>query len=319
MSDLLAQAKVANTYEDQTEVSKGFERSVIPAGFTTARLVGYVEIGKQPQRPYQGKEKPDAPEVRLTFELNGQKHINEYEVDGVKKTRTNVKSEKLKLSTNEKSGYYKLFMKMRNGRDDIRHMAHMLGEGFVLKVVHVVKEKDGKKVTYANIKDADGYTVGAPFVTDPVTDETKSVEVPAATQSIQFLQQANPTKEQWDSIFIDGTWTKKEGDKEVEVSKNFVQALCLEASDFVGSPLESLLGGADEIAAGLAKSAAKASETKSEPKIETIEDEDPVEAKSEETPPERVTEAIEEKPVEEEHVGALNDDNADILADLGLN
>ena len=249
---LLNQAAAAAEHQDQTEAPASFEYETPPAGYTTARFVGYVEVGKQKQRAFEGVEKPDAATVRLTFELNGPKHINEYEHDGEKKVRYNVIRTSVTLSTHEKAGFAKLFKKMKAGREDIKHMAQMLGEGFLIMVTHS-KSKDGKK-TYANIKDDGVWGVGAPCTTDPITNETTILKVPEATQPIQFLLWASPTKEQWDSVFIDGSYEKEVDGVTQTISKNFIQNQCLEASNFVGSPLEAMLadignGIIDEVAA----------------------------------------------------------------------
>lgn len=236
---LLAQAATAAEYQDQTEAPASFEYETPPAGYTTARFIGYVEVGKQKQRAFEGVEKPDAPMVRLTFELNGPKHITEYEKDGEKKVRTNLIRTSVTLSTHDKAGFSKLFKKMAAGRQDIKHMAQMLGEGFLIMVTHS-KSKDGKK-TYANIKDDGVWGVGAPCTTDPITNETTILNVPEATQPIQFFLWSAPTKEQWDSIFIDGDYEKEVDGVKQTISKNFIQNQCLEASNFVGSPLEAML------------------------------------------------------------------------------
>ena len=49
-------------------------------GPCVARLVSVVEIGNHPQRPYNGQEKPPAPEVIFQFELLGKKHRKEITV-----------------------------------------------------------------------------------------------------------------------------------------------------------------------------------------------------------------------------------------------
>lgn len=234
----------ATATEDQTEVSKGFVREVAPAGFTPARFVGYVEVGKQPQRAFEGVEKPDAAEVRLTFELNGPKHITEYEVEGEKKTRTNLIHITSTISNNEKSNFYKLLQKMLYGRTDITHMAQMLGEGFLVKVTHNASKKDPKKV-YANLK-SDVWDIGQASVTDPITNLTTNIPVPAASANIQCLIWNNPSADMWASIFIDGTYEREENGVKVVKSKNFIQDLAMSASNFVGSPLEGLvMGGVD--------------------------------------------------------------------------
>lgn len=49
--------------------SNRVEQPAIDAGVYPARLVQILDLGLQPQRPYQGQEKPPAPEISLTYEL----------------------------------------------------------------------------------------------------------------------------------------------------------------------------------------------------------------------------------------------------------
>ena len=240
MTNLMDQITAAAAVTDQTTVSTGFVREVAPAGFTTARFVSYIEVGKQPQRAFQGVEKPDTHEVRLTFELNGPKHISTYEADGETKTRTNLVRITSTISNNEKSNFYKLLQKMTYGRNDIKHMAQMLGEGFLVKVSHN-KSKDGTK-TYANLK-SDVWDIGQPATTDPITNDTNILAVPEATQELQLLLWNTPSQEQWSTIFIDGEYTREIEGKQVTKSKNFIQELCMSASNFMGSPLEAMVMG----------------------------------------------------------------------------
>ena len=263
VNSLIAAAQSATAdLQDQTQVSEGgsFERETPPAGPTPARFVGYVEVGKRKQRPYQGKPKPDAKEVRLYFELNGPKHQRKVEVEGEERTFTNVVSEKLVIKLNDKAGFTKLFRRMTYGRDGITHMAQMLGQPFLITVVHNTKEKDGKKVTYANIRDAEGtFTVGAPMYTDPMSGESIPVPVPEATVPLKLLLWDAPSKEMWDSIFIDGTRTVKRDGVEVEESKNWLQEdIVQNAVDFEGSALQALLGGLGDLSLGGAEAPAEA-------------------------------------------------------------
>jgi hypothetical protein len=240
MTNFMDQIAAAAAVTDQTTVSTGFVREVAPAGFTTARFISYVETGKQPQRAFQGVEKPDAYEVRLAFELNGPKHVTEYEHEGVKKTRTNIIRITATISNNEKSNFFKLLQKMTYGRNDIKHMAQMLGEGFLVKVTHN-KSKDGTK-TYANLK-SDVWNIDQPAVTDPISNETTILAVPAATQDMQCLLWNTPSTEQWASVFIDGEYTREVEGVQVTTSKNFIQDRAVAASNFMGSPLEALVMG----------------------------------------------------------------------------
>ncbi|MDG1314914.1 MAG: hypothetical protein P8P29_05255, partial [Flavobacteriaceae bacterium] len=190
LTALVAQAHAAAETSDQSVQEGGFKREVAPAGFTTARFVGYVETGHQAQNPYQGVEKPDAPEVRLTFELNGPKQITTYQKDGETHTASNAQRERITIGSNEKSNFQKLFKAMLAGRSDIKHMAMLLGEGFLIKINHN-QSKDGKK-TYANMKVDGVWNIQAPAVTDPISNETTILDVPAATMPIQLLLQAAP-------------------------------------------------------------------------------------------------------------------------------
>lgn len=61
---------------------------------------------------------------------------------------------------------------------------------------------------------------------------------------LQVFLWGKPTKATWDSLFIDGTVTRKnkEGD-EVEYSKNWLQEKIASATNYDGSLLDQLLGG----------------------------------------------------------------------------
>ena len=50
--------------------SKKFaEQEVLEAGTYPARVVNIIDLGLQPQRPYQGQEKPPKQEIKITYEL----------------------------------------------------------------------------------------------------------------------------------------------------------------------------------------------------------------------------------------------------------
>lgn len=247
-------ADLAATTEDQTEtqVAGDYERVLIPAGVNFARLIEYIELGKQPQKPYQGKDKPPAEMVRLTFELLHPKKLFEYEKDGVTIKTGHMASVTIKKSISDKAAFKKLFNAMLYGRDGIKHMAKMLNEVFLVNVVHnVSKGADGKEVTYANLRTSDGaWTIGAPHFTDPVTEVRTDIKAltPPATQPIRLFLWANPTKETWDSLFIDGTREVKDDKGNVtQVSKNWLQERILSATDYAGSALQQLLHGVSDL------------------------------------------------------------------------
>ena len=96
------------------------------------------------------------------------------------------------------------------------------------------------------------WAIGAPITTDPITNEVKVLDVPAATQDIQLLLWDSPTKEQWDSVFIDGEYNKTVDGVTTTVSKNFIQGIAMQASNFQGSALEALVIGTDSLVKELA-------------------------------------------------------------------
>jgi len=266
--DYKALAAQAAEMEDQTDTQAGgeFEKQVVPEGVTFGRMIEYIELGKQKQRAFQGKPKKDADEVRVTFELlHPKKNIREVEVDGKTIKVTDRISITLTKSLHEKSGYVKLFKTMARGREDIKHMAQMLNEGFLLTISHNVKEKDGKKTTYANLQKDGVYGIAAPVIVDPVAETTTAIPIPAALSPIRIFLWNNPTKETWDTLFIDGDKTVKEADgTEKQVSKNWLQNKILGATNFAGSALEDLLSGSAELEAAIGEPEEEAAPAKTD-------------------------------------------------------
>ena len=247
-------AALAADTDDQTEtnVAGDYEKEVIPEGSNFARFIEYIETGKHPQKPYQGKEKPPAEIVRLTFELvHPKKSVIEYEVDGVKKKRGQLITIRVKKSLSDKASFKKIFNAMTYGRDSIKHFAQMLGEPFLVNVFHNKgKDQAGKEVVYANLNNAEGvYSIGAPRHHDPLTEVTTDL-APHILQPfapIRIFLWNTPTPATWASLFIDGTRTVKDGDKETEVSKNWLQESIMSALNYQGSPLDTLLHGVADL------------------------------------------------------------------------
>lgn len=247
-------ANKAAQMEDQTETKSGgdFEYKLPEAGKTIGRLIEYIELGPQKQAPYQGKPKPDAEKVRLTFELlHPKKNFTTIQTDDGEKTFTDTISLEVKKSLSGKANFKKLFNKMLYGRDGISHMAQMLGDGFILGVHHN-KSQDGKK-EYANLHPAsdDGaadYDVSAPVIVDPLEGTSKPINIPANTRPLRIFLWDNPTKETWDSLFIDGTRDVKDDKGNVtKVSKNWLQERIMGSPAFEGSALHQMLAGLNEL------------------------------------------------------------------------
>ena len=249
MSNIDDLINLAASTEDQTITKEGgdFEYQIPPAGATLGRLIEYIELGKQPQRPYQGKDKPDAEEVRLTFELLGPKHINEIEVEGEKRKVSNIISFKVAKKFGDRAKFKKIFNKLTYGRADHKHMAQCLGEPYLLTVYHNEVGEGSDKKTYANLNDKDGnYGIAAPMITDPLTQNVTDLKdkCPASLRSRKVFLWDHPTQETWSSLFIDGTREVKDNKGNVtQESKNWLQELILSASNFSGSPLDTMLSG----------------------------------------------------------------------------
>ena len=270
--DYKALASQAAEYEDQTETTTGggdYEARVIPAGATVGRLIEYIELGVQPQRPYLGQEKKPAEEVRLTFELlNPKTNIYEIDIEGAKKKVADRISLTLTKSLNEKSKYTKLFRTLARGRSEITHLAQCLGEAFIITVVHNEVEKDGKKTVYFNITKDGAYLIQAPVIVDPIAQTATPIPVPESLSPIRIFLWGIPTKETWDSLFIEGTRLIKDAKGVTkEESKNWIQRKILSATNFSGSALEDLLSGAQGLTAALNEPELEVAPTKTKEQV----------------------------------------------------
>lgn len=255
-----------------------------PAGLNLGRFVEYIELGTQPRKPYKGKDKPPADMVKLGFELLGSKNVRT--LDDGREVADRISLSPMPLSTHEKAQFNKLYEQMQYKRDNIFHMAQMIGEAFLFDIEHNVVESvvNGKKQTktYANIKAI------YPPVERKIDGAGKPYKVRDAISDIRLFVWDDATQESWDSLFIDGEYTTKENGKEVTKSKNWIQETILKALNYEGSPLESLLAGGDAI------------EVTEEGEELTEETEEAVEEVVEDEVTEEVAEEINEDVAEEE-------------------
>ena len=226
--DLLKQAQAAaDKLDDQTENNGPRAYEPPKAGPCVARFVSYIEIGKHPQRAFQGREKPPAREAIIEFELLGKKHKREVTFDDETKTFYPTLRVRLAIKKGPRASFFKLLSAMDYGRGN-KHMALMLGEAFILNVSHrEVETADGKRI-YANIKDETGnWKVSAPFRVNE-EGESEPLAAPQATLSLRLLLWDAPCIEQWNSIQVKG-------------DNQYLQGLCKEALDFYGSALQIVL------------------------------------------------------------------------------
>lgn len=254
-SVLLNQSKEAKGLKNHNEVQTGGTRQIAVAGKAPMRFIGYVETGIHAQKAYKGQAKPPAMEVSMTFEVFGTK--NTTEVKDEKTGKVTKKGALLKIDMtikqNEKAKFKKLFDKMKAGRgDNITHMSHMLNEVFMGTIRHQ-KSKTSDNVYPTLQAEDESWMIGAPII--EIIDEEGNVTgekdvtkaTPPASFPLRLFLQDAPSIEQWQSIKVEGTYTKKLKDKdgkeigEEEVSKNFLQEKIQAALNWDGSPMQLLL------------------------------------------------------------------------------
>lgn len=245
---------------DHTETGPEFEYTIPDEGYRGARLIEYIELGLQPQT-YGGKPKPPCMEVAIAFELFGNNErtkdiIAHTDEDGkvTHKTGTRYQLMPMTVKIQEKAGFKKLFLKMANGRQDVKSVFRMMGEAFRLGIVHVVREaSEGKKeATFANMKNKDGAWLIGPALVQKRDDMGNPdgpptvMKVPEPRLPMKLFIMERPTQESWDSLFIDGTYEKDGKD----VSKNRIQQKILGSINFKGSALETMLMKLDKLPMG---------------------------------------------------------------------
>ena len=215
----LAEQAVAESGIDLNEAVKGGGGGrLLPEGYAFGRLVEYIEFGNQPQE-FQGQTKDPAMEFTLGFALTGDGYQNE---DG---SAYVVRTYNTALSRNEKSRAFKLFTAL-NWKGTAKGFAQLLGETFLVKIKQVPKSKTDPKIV--SRIDLDGFL--PPL--DPVTRQPYPI-AEAPDDMYRLFLWSLPTKEAWDSLYIEGEYEGK--------SKNRIQEQILAALDFQGSPLQQLL------------------------------------------------------------------------------
>lgn len=237
----LAMGATSEAGEDLT-VNQSFDRPIPRAGVAILRLLSYIELGMhQPKNP---AHKP-AVNCLLRFELKHADH--QYQTDD------GMKSEIIDIHTRKgatvKSGYKKLFNSMNAALGGThKHFISMIDKCFVGTIYHNSNGKTGAdERTYPNL-DKDGAWSFQPCGNmDVVNNKFTPLEVePLQSTPTAFLWENDGiTDEQykamWDSIYIDGTYTKKEGDVEVEKSKNFHQDKLRNSLTWEGSRIQGLV------------------------------------------------------------------------------
>lgn len=215
-------AKAAETGANMTEEVKGGGGRLLPVGYAFGRLVQYIEFGQQPQE-FNGVAKDPALEVQLGFALSGLGYQND---DG---TPYVVTPYPMALSQNAKSRAFKLF-KALNWKGTATHFAELLGEAYLVKIVHTPKSATDK--TLVSRIDLDGFL--PPL--DPVSHQPYAIQE-ARDEDVKVFLWQYPTESSWADLYREGKWDDGK-------SKNTLQETMLAACDFAGSALEAMLQGA---------------------------------------------------------------------------
>lgn len=197
------------TQTNMTEAKKGGGKArLLPAGHTLAHIVGLIQFGNQPQT-YDGQPKNPAPELTLQFALYDEGYCNE---DG---TPYVVELWPFAESQNEKANSFKMF-KALNWDNSSTTWLDLIGKPVMVQIEQFKGGKD-KKEMKSGIK-KDGFL-------PPIDLRTKKpYDCPALDEDLLvcFLWDY-PTKENWDAL------------------RDFHKEKCMDALNFAGSDLESML------------------------------------------------------------------------------
>lgn len=227
-----AQQAALEIGQDFTKTTEGSSHTLFPEGIMMVRFSEYIEKGKQKHKGFEGKPDSWDDTVRLGFQVLGG---SGKDLEGNRVPYYNTEQEhpmtirtfNTKMLYNTKSRFIKLFNAM-NFKKAVS-MVQLLGEAYLINCKIVNKMKDGKQVQinefdFAGIREAIDPATGEPYNLPPLDESL-----------VRVLLWDAPSKEQWDSLYIEGT-------KEDGSSKNFIQEEVMNAQNFVGSKLAIMLG-----------------------------------------------------------------------------
>lgn len=250
LNKVKALAAAAAAVSNQTVAKAGGDfDSTVPEGNCRMRFVQYVELGKQ-KGTFQGKPVVKN-KVLLGFELSGPKHQPRVADDGRKIPYMMYIEES--LSSSAKANFFKLLTVM-NYTAKATHMSELLGEAFLGTIVHRAYPKRGEDKANpaswtgkaAELRPKGGsYTIRPPRVEDVETGDWKDVPVDPPISDLRLFIWDIADMDQWASIYIEGEWDERKNDKGEVISpkrsKNQLQIKIVNAENFAGSPMDTLL------------------------------------------------------------------------------
>lgn len=243
LSKLRALQETLDTEGDDLNesVSGGGDFAPPAEGAVRLRFISYLELGTHTNE-FKGKAK-SAAKAQFTFELSGPKHPGRTSEDGTFYPDLITFMES--ISRNEKANYFKLFKKMASGYEGVKNFPALLGKAFLGRVYHSeYAKRDGSKGVSARLRNEDGYSIG-PVTFENPAGELVTVAVNEATQPITWFLWDYPDLENWDELYVDGTWDDG-------ASKNKVQDKIKSSDNWIGSPIYNALieaGRKEEVAA----------------------------------------------------------------------
>ena len=214
----------AGCVTDMNEVTTGGGFKIWPEGNAIARLIWYIETGNHAQKDHKtGTMKAPAPQFKMAFAMFSPNYTQDDGSPGI------IISYDTTISQSEKANATKIFKKM-NWKGTAKHFSQFLTEPFIINIKQR-KDATGKVVgSYVDLKE-----ISAPV--EPLSKQPYSCPE-VSTDLLKLFMWDTPTKEMWDSLFIDGT-------RDDGTSKNWLQEQIMKAKNFPGSPIEYLIFGAD--------------------------------------------------------------------------
>ena len=262
---LIAQA--AKESLDMNEKSTGGGGATPPvAGTCLATLIGVVELGRRLKKGHKGAPDKKVRKARLTFELAGGTNPHTQNEDKTasfaKRVNVNVWLPEPGRQPHAKSAVYKLMSKLNYAKDDaIRILAQCIGKHY--KVVVSVEEftnDAGEVIKYGSLGGAEeGYRISPPQndITDDdgmPTGQVRLIAAPEVIGETRVFLWDYANKAMWDALFIEGEYEATEAadgkPAKPAKSKNIIQEELMQALDWVGSPMQTILAAGGELETG---------------------------------------------------------------------
>lgn len=233
-------AEAAETGPDLNKQQSGGDFKPPAAGATRLRFVDYIEVGVHTTSSKQWGDKTKG-RAHFGFELSGPKHPPRKLDDG--RLVPERITFKLPIGQNKKNDYSKLFKLMAADHPGVKNFAQLLGEGFRGEVVHrAYKKRDGSDGVAAELKNEAGFTIKGLTYEDPESGEVRKVKVDEPISDIRLFLWDLADLDQWDSIFVDGTFddgnTKNKFQEEIKLAENLAGSAIEQALTEAGREAE---------------------------------------------------------------------------------